>query len=78
MINLQNRLSEESNRKDIGKEFGILVEGFSKRSHDQMFGRTGQNKVVIFDRSSFHPGDFARVKITGATQATLFGEVTSV
>jgi tRNA-2-methylthio-N6-dimethylallyladenosine synthase len=77
MIDLQNKLSEESNRRDIGKEFEILVEGFSKRSHEQMFGRTSQNKVVIFNRMNFHPGDFAKVKITGSTQATLFGEVVS-
>lgn len=75
MIDLQNRLSEESNRRDIGKTFEVLVEGFSKRSREQLFGRTSQNKVVIFDKQNFHVGQFIRVKITRASSATLFGEV---
>lgn len=75
MIDLQNRLSEESNRRDIGKTFEVLVEGFSKRSREQLFGRTSQNKVVIFDKQDFHVGQFIRVKITRASSATLFGEV---
>ncbi|MGM9797233.1 MAG: tRNA (N6-isopentenyl adenosine(37)-C2)-methylthiotransferase MiaB [Parabacteroides sp.] len=75
MIDLQNRLSEESNRRDIGKTFEVLVEGFSKRSREQLFGRTSQNKVVIFDKQDFHIGQFIRVKITRASSATLFGEV---
>ena len=73
MIDLQNFLSEASNIKDIGKEFEILVEGFSKRSKEQLFGRTQQNKVVIFDRGNFHIGQFIKVKITKVTSATLFG-----
>ena len=75
MIDLQNRLSEESNRRDIGKTFEVLIEGFSKRSREQLFGRTSQNKVVIFDKQNFHVGQFIRVKITRASSATLFGEV---
>ncbi|WP_106830602.1 tRNA (N6-isopentenyl adenosine(37)-C2)-methylthiotransferase MiaB [Parabacteroides pacaensis] len=74
MIDLQNSLSEASNIKDIGKEFEVLVEGFSKRSKEQLFGRTQQNKVVIFDRGNFRIGQFIKVKITKVTSATLFGE----
>ena len=74
MIDLQNKLSEESNRKDIGKTFEVLVEGFSKRSREQLFGRTSQNKVVIFDKKNYHIGQFIHVKITNASSATLFGE----
>lgn len=75
MIDLQNQLSEESNRRDIGKTFEVLIEGFSKRSKEQLFGRTSQNKVVIFDKQNFHVGQFIKVKITRASSATLFGEV---
>lgn len=73
MIDLQNQLSEESNIRDIGKEFDVLVEGFSKRSRTQLFGRTSQNKVVIFDKENFHVGQTVKVKITHASSATLFG-----
>lgn len=75
MIDLQNQLSDESNRRDIGKTFEVLIEGFSKRSKEQLFGRTSQNKVVIFDKQNFHVGQFIKVKITRASSATLFGEV---
>lgn len=78
MIDLQNLLSEASNLKDIGREFEVLIEGFSKRSKEQFFGRTQQNKVVIFDKKNFHIGQFIRVKITHATSATLFGEPVEV
>lgn len=74
MINLQNKLSEESNLRDIGKVFEVLIEGYSKRSREQLFGRTSQNKVVIFDKKNFHVGQFIRVKIQRASSATLFGE----
>ncbi len=74
MIDLQNRLSEESNLRDVGKVFEVLIEGFSKRSHEQLFGRTSQNKVVIFDKKNYRIGQFANVRITRATSATLFGE----
>lgn len=74
IIQLQNECSLESNKRDIGKTFDVLVEGFSKRSREQLFGRTSQNKVVIFDKMNYRIGDFVKVKITGNTSATLFGE----
>ena len=74
MIDLQNQLSEASNKRDIGKVMEVLVEGFSKRSREQLFGRTSQNKVVIFDKKNYHVGEFIQVRITDATSATLFGE----
>ena len=74
MINLQNELSAESYRKDIGKEYEVLVEGFSKRSRAQLFGRTGQNKVVVFDKGNHHIGDFVKVRILDSSSATLKGE----
>lgn len=73
MINLQTKLSAESNAKDVGKEFDVLIEGFSKRSREQLFGRTGQNKVVVFDKGNCHIGQTVRVKITGSSSATLKG-----
>lgn len=74
IIDLQLELSRESNEKDVGKEFEVLIEGFSKRSREQLFGRNEQNKVVIFDKKNYRIGQFAKVKITGFTSATLFGE----
>ncbi|MDR1881732.1 MAG: tRNA (N6-isopentenyl adenosine(37)-C2)-methylthiotransferase MiaB [Prevotella sp.] len=74
IIELQNECSLESNKRDVGKVFEVLVEGFSKRSREQLFGRTSQNKVVIFDKGSYRVGDFVTVRITGNTSATLFGE----
>ena len=74
MIALQNDLSLESNRRDVGKEFEVLVEGTSKRSSDELFGRTSQNKVVVFPRGDHRPGDFVRVRVTDASSATLRGE----
>ncbi len=74
MIALQNELSLESNRKDVGKEFEVLVEGVSKRSNDELFGRTSQNKVVVFPRGNHKPGDFIRVRVNDASSATLRGE----
>ena len=74
IIDLQNRLSEESNKRDIGKEFEILVECTSKRSEAQLSGRTSQNKMVVFDRGDHKIGDYVRVRITGCSSATLFGE----
>lgn len=74
MIDLQNKLSEASNLKDIGKTFEVLIEGFSKRSRGQLYGRTSQNKVVIFDKKNYHIGQFIKVKIYKASSATLFGE----
>lgn len=73
MIALQNRLSAESNNKDIGKTFEVLVEGRSKRSAEQLFGRTGQNKVVVFDKGQHYAGETVRVRITESSSATLKG-----
>ena len=73
MIALQNELSAESYRKDVGKTYEVLVEGVSKRSKDQLFGRTSQNKVVVFDRAGHHIGDFVKVKILESSSATLKG-----
>ena len=73
MIALQNQLSAESYQKDIGNTYEVLVEGVSKRSNQQLFGRTSQNKVVVFDRGNHHIGDFVRVKVTEASSATLKG-----
>lgn len=74
LIDLQNQLSEASNLRDIGKTFEVLIEGFSKRSREQLFGRTSQNKVVIFDKKNYHVGQLVNVRILKATSATLFGE----
>ena len=74
MIDLQNRLSEESNMRDVGKVFEVLVEGFSKRSREQLFGRTSQNKVVIFNKGNHRVGQFVNLRIVRASSATLFGE----
>jgi len=75
LIALQNELSAESNRRCIGKDFDVLLEGISKRSKDQLFGRTGQNKVVIVDRGPHHIGETVRVTITESSSATLKGIV---
>ena len=74
LIALQTEMSAIQNKKDVGHEFDVLVEGFSKRSHDQLCGRTEQNKMVVFDKSSHHIGEIVRVRITGSTSATLIGE----
>jgi tRNA-2-methylthio-N6-dimethylallyladenosine synthase len=75
IIAVQNELSLASNQNDIGKEFEVMVEGFSKRSNEQLFGRTSQNKVVIFPRVNRKIGEFIRVKILSVSSATLIGEV---
>lgn len=74
LINLQTHLSAEANKRDEGKEFTVLVENFSKRSREQLCGRTEQGKMVVFDKGNHHIGEFVRVRITGSTSATLFGE----
>ena len=74
MIELQTRLSAERNAMDVGREFDVLVEGFSKRSREQLFGRTSQNKVVVFDKGNHHIGDIVRVRVTSSSSATLKGE----
>lgn len=73
MIDLQLELSLQSNLKDVGKTFEVLVEGYSKRSKEQLFGRTSQNKVVLFDKGDAKVGDLITVVIERATAATLFG-----
>lgn len=75
MIALQGKLSLESNRRDIGKTFTVLADGISKRSKEQLVGRTETNKTVVFDRAGYRPGDFVEVEIKDATAATLIGEV---
>ena len=74
IIALQNRLSAEANERCVGKTYEVLVEGVSKRSSDQLFGRTEQNRVVVFDRGQHRIGDFVRVRITECSSATLKGE----
>jgi len=74
IIALQNELGHASNLRDVGREFEVLVEGESKRDAAQLSGRTSQNKVVVFDRGGHRVGDYVRVRITGCTPATLFGE----
>lgn len=73
LIALQNELSAESNRRCEGRTFEVLVEGVSKRSREQLFGRTEQNKVVVFDRGNHHIGEYVNVRITGSSSATLKG-----
>ena len=75
LIALQNELSLENNRRCIGRTFEVLIEGTSKRSREQLFGRTEQNRVVVFDRGKHHPGEYVNVRITEASSATLKGEV---
>lgn len=74
MIALQNQLSLESNQRDMGKIFEVLVEGTSKKSDMELYGRTSQNKVVVFPKKEYHIGDLVQVKITNCTKATLIGE----
>ena len=74
LIALQTEISAQQNKKDEGHEFDVLVEGFSKRSREQLCGRTEQNKMVVFDKNGHHIGETVRVRITGSTSATLLGE----
>lgn len=74
LIDLQTELSAESNKRCIGKEYDILIEGVSKRSKQQLYGRTEQNKVVVFDRGTHHIGETIKVKVTASSSATLKGE----
>ncbi|HRZ41626.1 MAG TPA: tRNA (N6-isopentenyl adenosine(37)-C2)-methylthiotransferase MiaB [Bacteroidales bacterium] len=74
IITLQQRLSHTGNRKDVGKTFEVLVEGTSRKSPDQMFGRNGQNKVIVFPSGKHKPGDYVEVKVVKCTSATLIGE----
>ena len=74
IIALQNRLSAEANARCVGRTYEVLVEGVSKRSRDQLFGRTEQNRVVVFDRGTHRIGDRVQVRITASSSATLKGE----
>ena len=75
MIALQTEISAQQNKKDEGKEFDVLLESFSKRSREQLMGRTEQNKAVVVDKGSHHIGETVRVRITGSTSATLLGSI---
>ena len=76
LIHLQTEMSALANKRDEGKVFDVLVEGFSKRSREQLCGRTEQNKMVVFDKGNHHVGETVRIRITGSSSATLFGEET--
>lgn len=77
IVELQNRLSQQSNKKDLGKRFKVLIEGNSKRSDADWMGRNSQNKVIVFPKGNHNhkPGDYVHVKVNGCTQATLLGEI---
>ena len=75
LIALQTEISAQQNKKDEGKEFDVLIEGFSKRSREQLMGRTEQNKAVVMPKAGHHIGETVRVMITGSTSATLLGDV---
>ena len=77
LIALQTEISAQQNKKDEGKTFEVLVEGFSKRSRERLCGRTEQNKMVVFPKAGHHIGETVQVRITGSTSATLLGEVKS-
>ena len=77
LIQLQTEMSAIQNKKDEGKEFDVLVEGFSKRSREQLCGRTEQNKMVVFDKGGHHIGETVRVRIIGSTSATLLGKISN-
>ena len=74
LIDLQVELSHESNRRDVGKTFEVLVEGTSKKKADELFGRSSQNKVIVFPDNGAKAGDLVRVAVRGCTSATLIGE----
>jgi len=75
IINLQNKLSEESKKADVGKVFEVLVEGTSKKKSTELYGRTSQNKVAVFAAPGAKPGDYLNVHIDECTSATLIGHV---
>jgi tRNA-2-methylthio-N6-dimethylallyladenosine synthase len=74
IIDLQTKLSLRSKEQDVGQVFEVLVEGTSKKSEEKLYGRSSQNKVVVFPRGNLKPGDYTHVKISGCTSATLIGE----
>jgi tRNA-2-methylthio-N6-dimethylallyladenosine synthase len=75
IIELQHKLSLQSNKKDLGKTFEVLVEGVSKKSEDHLYGRNSQNKVIVFDKKDSKIGDYVMVKVQRCTSATLHGEI---
>ena len=77
IVETQNRLSQESNKQDLGKTFKVLIEGNSKKSDEAWMGRNSQNKVVVFAKGlhNLKLGDYANVKVNDCTQATLIGEI---
>jgi tRNA-2-methylthio-N6-dimethylallyladenosine synthase len=75
IIALQQECSANNNRNCIGNTYEVLIEGVSKRSKEQFFGRTEQNRTAVFDRKNYKIGDFVKVKVTGSTAATLLGEI---
>ncbi|PKP34810.1 MAG: tRNA (N6-isopentenyl adenosine(37)-C2)-methylthiotransferase MiaB [Bacteroidetes bacterium HGW-Bacteroidetes-17] len=77
IIDLQRKLSHQSNKKDLGLTFEVLVEGFSKKSDEQLSGRNSQNKMVVFPKMNYKKGDYVQVKIGRCTAATLIGEAIS-
>jgi tRNA-2-methylthio-N6-dimethylallyladenosine synthase len=77
IVNLQGQLSTESNKRDLGKSFKVLIEGTSKKKDDEWMGKSSQNKVVVFPKRNYtyQPGDYVIVHVTDCTQATLIGEI---
>jgi len=75
IIEVQNRLSLESNQRDVGKTFEVLIEGVSKKSADRLFGRNSQNKVIVFDKEDCQIGDYVMIKVNDCSSATLLGEI---
>ena len=77
IVEIQNRLSLQSNKKDVGKTFKVLIEGDSRRSEKNWTGRNSQNKVIVFPKENYElkKGDYVTVKVTDCTQATLLGEI---
>ncbi len=78
IITLQNKISTQNNKADVGKTFEVLVEGTSKKDKDELFGRNSQNKVVVFPKENYKKGDFVQVKINRSTQTTLIGTAVSI
>ena len=78
VIEIQNRLSRENNKRSVGNTYRVLIEGTSKRSVDQLYGRNSQNAVVIFDKANHAPGDYVNVKVTASTGAALLGNVVGI
>jgi len=75
VVDLQNKLSKESNQKDLGKIVEVLIEGYSKKSRNQLFGKSSENKVVVFNKENKKIGEYAEIRIKDATVATLLGEI---